>query len=108
MAKFIRPDSDPIPILFSDHAAKVVEFVFSTAATGAIIQTQLAGRPYLDFFEQLGHLVEVESRVNGTVHTLHGQRLVGSQRIQVGKVRFCREGGEVGGAFRGRAKPELG
>lgn len=40
--------------------------------------------------------MEVESRVNGTVHTLHGQRLVGSQRIQVGKVRLWIEGGWEG------------
>lgn len=51
--------------------------------------------------------MEVEPRVNGTVHTLHGQRLVGSQRFQVGEVRLCREGREVEGSFRGMAKPKL-
>lgn len=63
--------------------------------------------PYLDFFQQLGHLMEVESRVNGTVHTLHGQRLVGSQRFQVGEVRLWRKGRAVEGSFSWMANPEL-
>lgn len=46
----------------------------------------LTVRPYLDFLEQLWHLVEIEPCVNGTVNTLHRQRLVGSQSIQVRKV----------------------
>lgn len=46
------------------------------------------GTTYLNFFEELRYLVEVEAGVNWTVHTLHGQWLVGSQRIQVGEVWF--------------------
>lgn len=46
-------------------------------------------RLYLDLLEEFRHLVEVEARVDGTVNTLHGQRLVRSQSFQVGEVWFC-------------------
>ena len=39
-----------------------------------------------DLLEQLGHLFEVEPFVNGTVDTVHGQWLVGSQDIWVTEI----------------------
>lgn len=45
----------------------------------------------LDVLEEFGDLVEVQARVYGTVNTLHGQRLVRCQGIQVREIRFSKD-----------------